>query len=309
MQKKIFITGASGCIGHYVLDALLLNPCYELHLIVRSPEKLRLGCASHPNIKVIKDNLVNIGRYKDLLREMDYVIHLAAGWGGNAAFDINCKYTLELLSLLESGRCEKVIYFSTASILDSMNHLLERAGRDGTSYINSKYLCYKSLSELKVFKRIITLFPTITLGGDERHPYSHVSSGLSANKKWVGVLRFLRFDGGFHFIHARDIGLIVKYVLEHETQGSNFVLGNPYITVDDFIKKACVCFGKKMYFRIGLSPAFLRLITRLAGKNFSAWDRFCLEYRHFKYNAVNAESFGIESDYKTVEGVLKDFMP
>jgi len=38
-QESIFITGASGCVGHYVVDQLKKK--YQLFLLVRNPEKLK----------------------------------------------------------------------------------------------------------------------------------------------------------------------------------------------------------------------------------------------------------------------------
>ena len=38
---RIFITGASGCIGHYLVETLIENTDHELFLMMRNPAKLR----------------------------------------------------------------------------------------------------------------------------------------------------------------------------------------------------------------------------------------------------------------------------
>ncbi|MFM7577798.1 MAG: NAD(P)-dependent oxidoreductase, partial [Microcystaceae cyanobacterium] len=37
MSKRLFITGISGCIGHYLADLLIEQTDYELFLLVRNP--------------------------------------------------------------------------------------------------------------------------------------------------------------------------------------------------------------------------------------------------------------------------------
>ncbi|MDE5120331.1 MAG: SDR family oxidoreductase, partial [Trichodesmium sp. St19_bin1] len=41
-HKRIFITGASGCIGHYIVEFLIQNTHHELYLLVRNPDKLKV---------------------------------------------------------------------------------------------------------------------------------------------------------------------------------------------------------------------------------------------------------------------------
>jgi nucleoside-diphosphate-sugar epimerase len=39
--KKVFITGASGCIGHYLIEHLIQETDWELYLLIRNPEQLK----------------------------------------------------------------------------------------------------------------------------------------------------------------------------------------------------------------------------------------------------------------------------
>ena len=93
--KKIFITGISGCVGHYLFDQLVKEPNYHLYLLVRNPDKMLRKLSDYPNVTVIKDEMRNINQYADVLREMDYVVHLAAGWGESEA---NYDYTIDFFS-------------------------------------------------------------------------------------------------------------------------------------------------------------------------------------------------------------------
>lgn len=306
MKKSIFITGISGCVGHYLFEVLVKDRNCHLNLLLRNPERLKFDLDSYPNVTVINGDLRNIEKHSLLLKEMDYAVHLAAAWGSQ---ELNYDYTLALFNLLDPDRCKKIIYFSTASILDSDNQPLKEAGEFGTSYIRSKYLCYKKLPELRIYDRIITLFPTWVLGGDDRHPYSHASSGIMQMLRWLWIIRFFKADVNFHFIHARDLAFIVDYLLRNDVEEPTFVPGNPVVTVEEFIKKMCKHFNKKIYFQINISPLFVKSVALLLGRKLSAWDRFCLEKRHFEHKVANPQTFGIESNYENVADILRELHP
>lgn len=302
MKKNIFITGISGCIGHYLFDVLAFNPEYHLYLLVRNPAKLKFNPQAFSNVTLIEDRIENIEKYSELLREMDYVVHLATGWGGT---EVGYEYSLVFFKLLHPERCQKVIYFSTASILDSEGKLFEEAEKIGTSYIKAKARFQRELPQLKIYPKVITLFPTWVLGGDENHPYSHASLGIGRALKWLWLLRFFKLDLSFHFIHARDIALITKYLLENEVEGSSFILGNPAITAAEFIKEVCRFFNKKVYFQINLSPS-IKAVAWLFKGSLSPWDTYSLQRKNYQYKVVDASTFGIKSDYQSLAGILKD---
>jgi len=177
--KRIFLTGASGCIGHYIAEALIQETEHELYLLVRNPDKLGFDYESRPGITILQADLRQIERFSALLKTMDVAILAATAWGGQQeSFDINVVKTIRLMDLLDPSVCQQVIYFSTASVLDRNNKLLKEAGQLGTDYIRSKYNCLMQLSKLAIAPRITTLFPTLVLGGDANKPYSHISAGI-----------------------------------------------------------------------------------------------------------------------------------
>jgi len=301
MKSKVFVTGITGCVGHYIFDLLVSNPDYELYFLVRNPKKMMRDFSSYPNVKIIQDEMKNIEKHAELLAQMDYVIHVAAGWGGR---ETNYRDTIALFRLLNPAQCKRVIYFSTASILDSNNNPMEQADKFGTSYIQSKYRCYQHLAQLKIYDRIVTLFPTWVLGGDERHPYSHAMSGIIKVPKRLWLLRFFTFDLKFHFIHAQDIALIVDYLLKNEVSCKKYVLGNPLISASQLIKEICDYYHKKIYFRIKISPSFVKLVTLVFGKKLLDWDKFCLTQSSFEHKVAAAKTFGISSEHENVADVL-----
>lgn len=303
---RIFVTGASGCIGHYLCEALIQQTEHELFLFVRNPNKLKVDCHARPGIHVLTGDLREIARYSEVLKTAEVLIHTATSWGG---VEEDVSKTIELMAFLEPETCQQVIYFSTASILDRQNNLLPEAGEIGTDYIRSKYACYCQLSSLKIANKITYIFPTLVFGGDENKPYSHLSAGLSDVTKWMGLIRWFKADGSFHFLHAKDIAQIVVYLVDNPPEISanrKYILGNPRLTVDQAVEQICAYLKKRIYFRLPLSRKWVNFFIAAFRLKMQAWDKFSLEYRHFTHeNTVTPATFGLPIYCPTVADVLK----
>lgn len=314
--KRIFLTGASGCIGHYITEALIQETNHELYLLVRNPGKLGFDYEARPGITILQGDLRQIERFGELLKTMDAAILAATAWGGSQeSFDINVVKTIRLMELLDPMVCEQVIYFSTASLLDRNNNLLREARQLGTDYIRSKYDCLTRLSKLAIAPNITTLFPTLVLGGEPNKPYSHISSGIGDVVKWVNLIRWFKADASFHFIHARDIAQVVRYLIDHpreidftveDTRADRLILGNQRLTVNQAVNEVCAYLGKKIYFRLPLSLWLANILIVLFQIQMTAWDRFCLNYRHFTYqDPINPGTFGLPTYSATFTDVLR----
>ncbi|MGC9503108.1 NAD-dependent epimerase/dehydratase family protein [Baaleninema sp.] len=308
-MKRVFLTGASGCVGHYIAETLIAQTDCELYMLVRDPAKLRVDIDARPGIHVIRGDLRDIHQYKELLSTVHCAILAAAAWGGQQeTFDINVTKTCMLMHLLNREVCEQVIYFSTASLLDREGQVLKAAAHMGTDYIRSKYDCLNQLHRMPVADRLTILFPTIVLGGDETKPYSHVSAGLPEVPKWANLARFFSVSGSFHFIHARDIAEVVSYFVEHPPGVSRrYVLGTQPYTVDRAVSELCHYLGKRIYFRLRLPKWAIELFIVLFNVQMSPWDRFCLKYRQFTYpGVVNPATFDRPVYCETFADALKE---
>lgn len=308
--QRIFITGASGCIGHYITEQLIQQTSHELFLLVRDPAKLKLNLEARSGIHVITGDLYQIEDHRELLSTIDTAILIATAWGGEQrAYDINVTKTLQLMSLLDAQRCQQVIYFSTASILGRDHQPLPQAGQMGTGYVRSKYICHQRLPQLAIAPKVTTLFPTLVFGGDEQKPYSQVSAGLPEVMQWMGLIRFLSADGSFHITHAQDIAQVVAYLVDHPPQSGEsreWVLGNDPLTANQAIAQICRYLNQRIYFRIPLSIHLANVIIRVFRIQMEAWDRFCLDYRHFVYqNPMNPTVLGLPHYCTSIADLLK----
>ncbi len=305
---RIFLTGSSGCIGHYITETLIKETDHELFLLVRNPDRLQFNLKERPGIHLIKGDLSQIEEQADLLDTIEIAILLATSWGGEEeSYHINVNKSMTLLKLLNPSICQKVIYFSTASILGRDNQPLEEAGTIGTLYVKTKYLCYTQLEQLEIAPKITTLFPTFVFGGDENKPYSHISGGLPDILKLLNLIRWFKADGSFHFIHAQDIARIVKYLVDNpQYKERQLVLGNAATTVDQAVAEFCQALNKKIYFQMPLSFGLANFFIFLFRLQMAPWDRFCMNYRHFVYEKTTTPAtFGLVNYCPTVKDILK----
>ncbi len=317
MMKRIFITGASGCIGHYIVESLINQTDHELYLLVRNPDKLQFDWQNCDRINLLTGDLQDIEEHRELLRqEINIAILAATSWGGAIeAYDINVVKTLALLKMLNPSICEQVLYFSTASVLDRKNQLLPEAKEFGTDYIRTKYQCLSQLPQLEIADRITALFPTLVFGGDQNKPYSHLTSGLPDVIKWLDLIRCFKVDGSFHFVHGQDIAQIVTYLIqnpqtlateENDQTIKYLVLGNQAITVNDAIAKICQYFNKRVYLQITLDIWLVNIFVKLFRIQMDSWSYFSLNYRHFTYqNTITPASFGLTNYCSTIADVMK----
>ncbi len=317
-MKRIFITGASGCIGHYMTEALIQNTNHELYLLVRNPDKLQFDCNARRGIHILQGDMSRIEEYSDLLlKEINIAILAATAWGGQGeTYDINVVKTISLINLLNPKICDRIIYFSTASILDRQNKLLLPASQFGHDYIRTKYQCFSQLAKTAIADKIIAVFPTLVFGGDKDKPYSHLSSGITDVTKWISLIRWFSLDGSFHFIHAEDIARVIGYLVEHPEysppQEDNpeaidcLVLGNPAISVNKAIAEISQYFNKRVYLRFPLYIWLANIFIKIFRIQMDSWSRFSLDYRHFTYtNAVTPSSFGLEDYCRAIEDLMR----
>jgi len=307
VMKHVYITGGTGCVGSYIVDELKDKKDLTLHLLVRDPKRCKVDLDQYPNIKLHQGNLERIEEHAELLKTMDYVVHVATDWSDSGyARKLNEAKTHELFELANEGPLKKIIYFSTASILGPGNKTIEEAGQYGQGYVRSKYRAYHSLQKSPARDKIITVFPTLVFGGDDHHPFSHINKGVHPNLHFLKWLRFLYVDGAFHFLHSRDIARVSNYLMLNDVDGDEFVLGQSSVTAKTAIETLCGVFGVPMRFRIKITASFIFTLAKWLRITIGPWERHCILHPYMVYDVVNPETFGETSAFPTLKSVVQN---
>ncbi|MBM3275782.1 MAG: NAD(P)H-binding protein [Candidatus Sericytochromatia bacterium] len=279
-ERHLFVTGGAGCVGHYLLDRLLEDPRNRLHVLLRNPGKLRTDLRER--VRVVPGDLAEPEGFLPMLSEMDGAVLAAASWGGQEARQVNVLTTWAILDALDPARCKRVVYFSTASLLDPGGNVLDAAGEHGTGYIRQKHEALEGISGTRTGDRVVTVFPTVVLGGGDRHPWSHASRGLREFRRYLWLLRFLRMDARFHVVQADYLARAVVFLLEGQMPSRPVVLGEPPLTVGEALRHLASEQGLRPVPQLDITPLAL-LLPHLLPWKFTTWDRYCLLHRDFTY--------------------------
>lgn len=292
---RIFLTGATACVGHHVAHALCAAG-HQLDLLVRDPARLRPlpGGASY---QVIQGDLSREAGYASRLAEADYLVHAAADRGPvtGRGMDVNVEGTRKLLAGLNPDRVRRIIYFSSSSLLRSNGSLLPAELFSDHAYLASKYRALREVQEWPLASRVVTLYPTAVFGWDPGHPPAHDSISLRAILGWSWLLRRVRIDAAFHYLHARDIGRIVERIIARDQAGEalerEYVLGNRPLTYAQGVEAAT---GRPHRPWITLSGRTLARFAPLFRFRLSKYDRHALDDPHFVFATADATTFGLE---------------
>ena len=314
-NKTILITGSNGCVGQYLIDWFIKNTKFKLLLMVRNPDKLQSFIKENKRVNLLTCDIRDSLKFKEEISKINFLIHTATAWGDpKRAYEVNIKAFEELLNILDEKILERIIYFSTASILDKNTELMREALIYGTEYIQTKYECYERLRESIYAKKTSVIFPTLVFGGtfskDDKFPVSYLTEGLKEANKWLWLARFFKINSKFHFIHAKDIaqvcGFLIKKNKKFDSVFSKYVLGQKEISIDQALITLLKNNNKKRYFSIPLTKGILKILLKVLPIQTTSWDSFSIKKYDFNHKPItNPESFGLKSHGKTLNQILK----
>jgi len=303
LSSRIFLTGASGCVGSYVLSTLLEQTQCTIFALIRQPEKLPEAIQSHPRLRILVGDLASIAHWQSEISRTEVLIHTAVQWGGPGVYQVNHSQSLKLFNYLDPMLCRQIFYFSTASLLNGKGQFSPRSLSAGTDYIRSKAACYLSLHQSQWGSKLVFLYPTVVLGGDQNHPFSAASQGLKELHTWMPWLRYLKAEGAFHWIHAEDIAHLILNWLQHPPTEQELVLGNPAQSVNQVLSELSLYTQTKTMPLLSLERLF-PLLLPLLSQRMSDWDRHSLRERSLIYNSFFPERLGLDSRFKELSEVL-----
>ena len=86
--------------------------------MVRNPDKLQSFIKENKRVNLLTCDIRDSLKFKEEISKINFLIHTATAWGDpKRAYEVNIKAFEELLNMLDEKIIERIIYFSTASIL------------------------------------------------------------------------------------------------------------------------------------------------------------------------------------------------
>lgn len=124
-NKRIVVIGGAGFIGSHIVDQLLEEPVSEIVVLdnfVRGKLTNLENAQRDSRVRVVEGSIVDKTLLLSVLKDADYVFHLAALWLGecvsdpDAAIAVNAVGTWNVIDAAQKCGVKKVVFSSSASV-------------------------------------------------------------------------------------------------------------------------------------------------------------------------------------------------
>ena len=248
---KIFLTGATGFIGHHVARALAADGA-KLRLLVRKTSNLGNleGIAGETHV----GDLADPESLKPALAGCDAVVHVAADYrlwipDPAAMYKANVDGTRELLRLAREARVKRFVYTSSVATMHFR--------RDGLVINEETPVCLKDmvghykrskfLAEQEAIKaaqdgqRVIILNPTSPIGPNDSKPTPTGQIFLDfLNGKFPAYM-----DTGLNLVDVAEVARAHVTALTKGQPGRRYILGGENLTLKQILDKMALITGLK----------------------------------------------------------------
>ena len=246
---RIFVTGATGFVGHHVARALAAEGA-ELRLLVRKSSKLANleGIAGETHV----GDLLKPESIRPALAGCDALVHVAADYrlwipDPQQMYRANVDGTRALLALAREAKVPRVVYTSSVATMhfrtdgvvvneDTPVSLKDMVGH----YKRSKFMAeQEAIAAAKAGQKVMILNPTSPIGSNDSKP---TPTGRI-------VLDFLTgkfpayMDTGLNLVDVSEVARAHVLALTKGKHGRRYILGGENLTLKQILDKMSAITG------------------------------------------------------------------
>ena len=251
---KVFVTGATGFVGHHVARELAAQGA-DLRLLVRASSNLANldGIAgSSANVETHLGDLSDPESIKPALAGCDAVMHVAADYrlwipDPKSMYKANVDGTRELLRMAREAGVPRVVYTSSVATMgfrkdglivneDTPVSLESMVGH----YKRSKFLAEReAVIAAKAGQQVIILNPTTPVGSNDAKPTPTGRIFVDfLNRKFPAYV-----DTGLNLVDVAEIARTHVAALEVGRPGERYILGGENLTLKQILDKMSAITG------------------------------------------------------------------
>lgn len=276
---RIFVTGATGFVGHHVVRALAAEGA-DLRLLVRKTSNLK-NLEGLPGDTVVGD-LAHPESYAPALQGCDAVMHVAADYrlwirDPDAMYRANVDGTRDLLRLAREARVKRVVYTSSVATMhfrsdglvvneDTPVSLADMVGH----YKRSKFMAEQhAIAAAQDGQAVVILNPTTPIGPHDSKPTPTGRIFVDfLNRKFPAYV-----DTGLNLVDVSEVARTHVSALSLGKPGRRYILGGENLTLKQILDKMAAITGipsptVKIPFAVAATYAFFEewITGRIRGK-------------------------------------------
>ncbi|MBD0403124.1 NAD-dependent epimerase/dehydratase family protein [Flammeovirga sp. EKP202] len=229
LGKKVFVTGGTGFVGGYIIQALLKEGAQVVAMNGIQNDKSFLKNESD-QIEWVDVHLLDPGKLSEVLQEVEYIVHAASIVSFNTSREelraINVDGTANLVNIALQSNIKKFVFISSIAALgipefgDQINEESKWTGEKGMSqYAISKYNAEQEV--WRGFREgldMVILNPSVIFGvGDFKRSSLSILNYIKKGVKFYP-------SGLFSSVDVRDVSQGVVNVLNLPITGERFIL-------------------------------------------------------------------------------------
>jgi len=231
LELKAYVTGATGCVGRNLIDALLSSGWDTTVLHRKTSDLSRLD---ECNVKFREVNLYDLESVRSAIPEdVNALFHVAGStsywWKDRKQqWKDNVLATRNLVHIAIEKKVGRFIFTSTGatwSYHDTVKTHREAKKKIGISYVRTKRMAEIEIEQgIKSGLDAVILNPVIVLGKYDYSTYSSLFTGINRGK----IKKAL--PGQFAFCHAEDVARAHVQAYKHGKPGQRYCLDGPWAT-------------------------------------------------------------------------------
>jgi len=251
-DKHILITGGTGVLGIYIVEALLADGFENIEVFSRGGSNNSLSFADHPNVTFTRGDIAELHPLTEAIDRSDYIIHAAAIVSFHPKkFDLmhstNVEGTTNVVNLALDANVNKLIHISSIAAIGRS----EKSGTisESTTWSNSKYNSYygitKYLAEQEVWRahheglNMVIINPSLIMGGK-----TWDQSSLQIFKKVYDTLPYYT-TGSTGIVDVQDLAQMTLFLLKSDINGERYIASGGNISYKDLFQKMASFMGRK----------------------------------------------------------------
>jgi nucleoside-diphosphate-sugar epimerase len=251
-DEHILVTGGTGVLGMYIVEALLEDGFTDIEIFSRSGSNDRLSFANNPYVTFTKGDIQELHPLTEVVDRSDYIIHAAATVSFNPKnFDlmhsVNVAGTANVVNIALESNVKKLIHISSIAAIgrNEKSHPISEKTVWSNSKYNSYYGITKYLAEQEVWRahheglNLAIINPSLIFGGK----LWDQSSLQIFHKVYNGLPYYT--TGSTGIVDATDVAKMALFLLQSDINGERYIASAGNISYKNLFQKMATFMGRK----------------------------------------------------------------